>query len=207
MSDLMDMEFDFTDVKDVKEWADSGTGMPEGFYHVTVFKVDQAAANGKPQLKFHFLALAGTDEKGVKRKFSENYFVEDDDRSKKKLAKLAAALGLFQAQQAAGQKVKLNWQSAVGRHLIVHLEEREYEDKKTLKMKKATNVADYGGAIWGIAEEAVAACPKNGEELAASGIVLPKHPNPPPLPGKQPPPVPGQEPGAGGANPPNWGDV
>lgn len=207
MSDMMDMEFDFTEVKDVKEWSESGTGLPEGFYHVTVFKVEQAQANGKPQLKFHFLVLAGTNPTAVKRKFTENYFVEDDDRSRKKLSKLAACLGLFAMQQAAGQKVRVNWQSSVGRHLVVQLEEREYEDKKTSKMKKATSVADYAGAIWSIGDEAVAACPKNAEELAGSGIVLPKHPNPPPLPGKKEVQAPGQNGPAGDGQPKNWGDV
>jgi hypothetical protein len=139
----------------------SGNSKPlPGRYHMVVNSAAEKGSKKKgiPGLEIEFGVLAGTvpGQDGKTMQLFLSYIGEDDAKTKKcldRVVRLALCLGVLQP----GQAKEVDWNEALGRELIVEVEEQEYTDKNG-NQQKGSQVAYLG--FWSLNNPAVADMPK-----------------------------------------------
>jgi len=164
-------ELDLEGIDNEKQLEGFETPEP-GTYHLCCLAFNPSPDNydGK---KFQFAVLAGTVEGQSGRTFWESFVnpapshKDGGMMAKKRLAKLAIALGLIQRSDL-GKRVQINWEAAVGRQLVAKVKVRSWE-----KDGRSGKSAEFDGLnYWSVTDEEVAGVPKDAEALALMGITV-----------------------------------
>lgn len=171
------MTLDLTDIHDTSELEGYEHPGP-GVYHVTItgavdrpeIKKGSKAGEISDSVVVEFECLAGTNADGIGKSFS-HYFAHPSPHHKdggkmatKQLARLLIASGAITAAQL-GTAIDPEWETWLpGRHLIIEVEENEYQGRKSARVKSMK--------MWRLDDPAVASVPKHNK-LAESYLASP----------------------------------
>jgi hypothetical protein len=129
------VRIDTSGVKSAEDLAGFDRPLP-GRYHVVVRTVDDTFERSK-SLVVEFDILAGTTADQTGKVHRE--YVPVDGKASKRSLKFALAAGLITEGDLASNSLDISFDRAVGRDLIIDLEDREYlKDGETKKTVSAT---------------------------------------------------------------------
>ena len=134
---ILNMDFNTSSVKDEKS-LDMGRDLPKGKYVATVEKIEKDTNGNTPALKFTFSVVAGPY---TNRKVFERLFLTE--KANGRVILFGNRLGLIAEKELGKESVRKNWKDAIGKKVVIEVENREYEARDGSK-KQATNLT-YGG--------------------------------------------------------------
>lgn len=146
-----------------------------GRYHAVVNYAEEKGSKkkGTPGLEIEFQVLAGTPagQAGKTIPLFLSYIGGDDSKTKTcldRVTRLALCVGVLKP----GQVAEPDWSEAVGRELVIEVEEQDYTDEKTGQNRAGSQVAFMG--FWSLGNAAVADVPRDQDspgmrQLAKSG--------------------------------------
>ena len=156
----------------------SGQSRPApGKYHVAVNHAEEKGSKkkGTPGLELEFQVLEGTPsgQSGKTIPMFLSYLGGDEAKTKgclDRVTRLAICCGVLRP----GEAKEVDWQEAVGRELVIEIEEQDYEDDKG-NARKGSQVAYMG--FWSLGNKEVRAVPRDVQSpgmqaLARSGGVV-----------------------------------
>jgi len=135
---------------------DIGGNMPDpGRYHVVITAVDESFDKYN-SITVDFQVLTGNKPGQVDRTLTEYFSVSE--KAIPRLKRLALCVGLLQPGEAERE---IEFEQAVGRQLVIEVEENEYE--KNGEKKKGRRISWVG--MWSTGNKEVADVPKDVEAL------------------------------------------
>lgn len=129
-----------------------------GRYDVLIKNVDDSYQRAENAVIVEFQVLAGTTPGQENLLHTERMFLKDGLPSDVHV-RFALASGIMQPGTAGDVDLK----SAIGRRMVIGIDKRKGKDGK-----EYTNIAEYGMAMWGLANPAVADVPKAQVQPAAA---------------------------------------
>jgi hypothetical protein len=162
----------------------SGKSRPSaGRYHAAVNHAEEKGSKkkGTPGLELEFVIIhEGVLPDGKTPTVAQaqktiplflSYIGGDDAKTQTcldRVTRLALSLGVL----APGEQKEVNWDEAVGRELVIEVEQADYPDEKTGQMKQGSQVSFMG--FWSLGNKAVSNVPKDAtspgmQALAKSG--------------------------------------
>lgn len=123
MGNEFEYELDLTDQN--YETCDLGKAVPEGWYHAVLATIkDDTKAGGTPRLEFTYQILAGSPDGHRAKSVVDHLYFKDTTRDRQIL--YAKRLGLLKKDDF-GKTAKFSWDQAVGRKVVIHVMEEEYD--------------------------------------------------------------------------------
>lgn len=154
-----------------------------GRYHaiISLAEEKESKRKGTPGLEVEFEVVCdgmGPDKKktagqaGKKIPLFLSYISDKGDDATQTCIDRVTRLALCCGVLRPGENKEVDWSEAIGRELVVEIEEQQYDDEKSGTVKKGTAVAFAG--FWSLANKAVADVPKDAtspgmQALAKSG--------------------------------------
>lgn len=167
-----DLGFDF-DLTGKKSDSDFGNKpIAVGKWHARLEKVEKGTMGDKAVIKFTFRVNTGPSEN---RQLVESLFLSDSGVERRQL--WARRLGLIGDEQLNKSGVRGTWSQAIGRHVILEVEENRYKNKDGKEVVGSR--VSYSG-IWPISHVDVRDVPKNVQALAEDNVSLAPGSTPPP---------------------------
>lgn len=143
---------------------DVGGNRPEpGRYHSVITGADESFEK-VDKIVVDFRVLAGNKDGQVDRTITEYYAVSD--KAMPRLKRLALCIGLLMPGEP---EKEVDFEQAVGRQLVIEVEENEYE--KDGEKKKSRRVSWMG--MWSLGNKEVADIPKDAEALKVIAGIQP----------------------------------
>jgi hypothetical protein len=100
-----------------------------GLYHVMVKNVDESMTKYPSKIVAEFEVLSGTTS-GQEHKTHTEWFSVATDGAMRRVLRLALALGLLRP----GEEKDVSFGDAIGKQIIIEIEQQEYEGKKYLRI-------------------------------------------------------------------------
>jgi hypothetical protein len=144
----MGLDFNLNLAGDTPEGLDSPDGLPLG-WHPAVLKDVYEDRERQGVIVFQYEGTSGPLRgRPVYDRLTDPEYAESDGAREfflKRMKTLARRLGLVSDQEVnAQQTVKKSWYDAIGKRVVIHVEENSYKDKKTDVLKTRNQVAPFG---------------------------------------------------------------
>lgn len=141
----------------------SGRSRPaKGRYHVAIGLCEEKSskAKGTPGLSVEFQVLTGTTagQQGKTMPLFLSFVSEKGEEATKSCLDRVTRFALCAGVLQAGQVAEPVWDDAVGRELVIEIQESEFEDRNG-QTKQGTDIAYMG--FWSLGNPAVADVPKD----------------------------------------------